>query len=94
MNNNKREEFYKEVMTALWGYLGDKLDIAVADISKDNVSEKLNERGISDNYTQEFLNIIELCEYAHFAPATEETRMQNVYNEAVKIINQLEQQLK
>lgn len=94
MNNNKREEFYKEIMTALWGYLGDKLDIAVADISKENVSDKLAERGVDDSDTQDFLNIIELCEYAHFAPATEETKMHNVYNEAVKIINQLEHKLK
>jgi hypothetical protein len=94
MNQNRREDFYKEIMIALWGYLGDKMDIPVAEISKENVTDKLNEKGIEDTYTARFLSIIELCEYAHFAPVTEETKMQNVYKEAVDIINQLEQKLK
>jgi hypothetical protein len=94
MQKSKREAFYKEVMTALWGYLGDKLDISVADLSKDNVSDKLKERAIEEKLTTNLIHIIELCEFAHFAPVTEETKMQNIYNEAVAIINQFEQKLK
>ena len=94
MQNNEREAFYKEVMSALWGYLGDKLDITAAELSKDNVSERLTEHMSEEKLTQDFLHIIELCEYAHFAPASEETQMQNIYKEAVTMINQFEQKLK
>lgn len=45
MKEGKKGEFYDEVLRALWGYAGDKLNMPVEQLSRDNVAEKLNEQG-------------------------------------------------
>ena len=34
-------EFYDEVLRALWGYVGDKLNMPVESLSRDNISQRL-----------------------------------------------------
>ena len=36
---NKKEAFYDEVLKALWGYISDKLNIPVSNLSKDYIEE-------------------------------------------------------
>ena len=45
MKENKKEEFYDEVLRALWGYLSDKLSIPQANLTKDNVETELAKYG-------------------------------------------------
>ena len=40
MADNKPGEFYDEVLRALWGYVGDKLNIPVEQLSHDNISPR------------------------------------------------------
>ena len=42
LKENKKEEFYDEVLRALWGYLSDKLSIPLANLTKDNVEAELD----------------------------------------------------
>ena len=42
MQENKPGEFYDEILRTLWGYVGDKLNIPVAQLSQDNIREKLS----------------------------------------------------
>ena len=94
MKNNQRELFYEELVKALWGYLSDKLGIPVAKLSKDNARVELLDKQVDEEYIEQILNIIDRCEYARYAPVTEETQMDTLYNDAIKVISKLQQKLK
>jgi len=94
LKNNLTSEFYKEVMVALWGYLSDKLNLPLAQLSKENVSLKLADRGLEPELTDTFLKIIEDCELAHFAPVEGSEQPLQIFDRAVDIINLFEQKLK
>jgi len=94
MKQGQREEFYEELVKALWGYVGDKLGIRVADLSKDNARNEMLDKNVEEEYIGQILNIIDRCEYARYAPVTEETKMDILYSDAIKIISKLQQKLK
>jgi hypothetical protein len=91
--NTGNEEFYTEVIKALWGYVGDKLDMDTANLSRESVSEGLAERNLNPDLTDKLLNIIDLCEYSHFAPADKENDPKKIYKYAASLILKLEQNL-
>lgn len=84
------EHFYDEVMRALWGYVADKLNLPVTELNKDNVSEKLQAKGVVESTTSEFLDILSECEFARFAPGDSNANMEHMYNSASEIIGKLE----
>ncbi|MDY6800947.1 MAG: BatD family protein [Bacteroidota bacterium] len=94
MKQNQREAFYEELVKALWGYISDKLGIPVAHLSKDTVREELLSKNIDNASIDRLLSIIDRCEYARYAPVTEETKMDTLYNDAIQVISKLQQKLK
>ncbi len=94
MKQNKNKEFYDEVLKAMWGYLSDKLNIPIADLSKDSSKEALISTKIDDTIMNRFYEIIDNCEYARYAPGDESTEMKKLYNDAIKIIMKLQQKLR
>ena len=75
LSENKKDAFYDEVLKALWGYISDKLSIPVSRLSKDNIEEKLRNHGVSEELIKEFLNALNDCEFARFAPGDENQAM-------------------
>jgi len=94
LKQEKKEDFYAEVLKALWGYLSDKLGIPVADLSKENLMEALNAKQIEDSMQKLFFDLVDTCEYAQYAPVSSESEMDKVYKEAGTIIGKLEQKLR
>ncbi len=94
IKQNQQEAFYEELVKALWGYISDKLGIPVANLSKDNARTEMINKQVEEEYIDQILNIIDRCEYARYAPATEETKMDTLYNDAIKVISKLQQKLK
>ncbi|MBN2612266.1 MAG: protein BatD [Bacteroidales bacterium] len=90
----KQDLFYEEVMKALWGYLGDKLIIPVADLSRDKSRELLQQRNADEKLISDFYTLLDSCEYARFAPDKGTADMQKLYTDAVLLISKLEQSLK
>jgi len=94
MKQNKREEFYEELAKGLWGYISDKLGIPIANLSKDSTREEMLNKKVDNDSISQFLSIIDRCEYARYAPVTEETKMNTLYSDAIQIISKLQQKLK
>ena len=94
MKQNKREEFYEELAKGLWGYISDKLGIPIANLSKDSTREEMINKKVDNDSISQFLSIIDRCEYARYAPVTEETKMNTLYSDAIQIISKLQQKLK
>lgn len=92
--DNKKEAFYDEVLKALWGYISDKLNIPVSRLSKDNVEEKLKNYGVSEELIKDFLNALNECEFARFAPGDENQAMDKVYSASVEVMSKMENSIK
>ena len=86
--------YYEELHKALMGYVSDKLMIPAADLSKDTVSEKLRERGVREETVAALMALFDKCEFARYAPSSEQAQMENEYNEAIEAISAIEGQMK
>jgi tetratricopeptide (TPR) repeat protein len=90
----KQSEFYDEVLRALWGYVGDKLNMPVAQLSRENISQQFSERGVDEATLSQFLGAIDECEYARYAPGDPRGNMNKVYDAAIQAIMKIEDFLK
>ncbi|MDO4164551.1 MAG: BatD family protein [Bacteroides sp.] len=91
---NKKDEFYDEVLKALWGYISDKLSIPVSRLSKDNIEEELRKYGVGDDLRKEFLDALNNCEFARFAPGDANQAMDKVYSASLEVISKMENSIK
>lgn len=94
LSENKKDAFYDEVLKALWGYISDKLNIPVSRLSKDNIEEKLRNHGVNDELIKEFLNALNDCEFARFAPGDENQTMDKVYSSSMEVMSKMENSIK
>ncbi len=91
---NKRDAFYNEVLTALNKYLSHKMNIPIADLSKDNISASLTQKGVSTDTVGKLMNTLNDCEYARYAPAAVEQDLNLVYNNTVTLIANIEDEIR
>ena len=77
------------MLRALWGYLSDKLTIPLSQLNRQNIVERLSEKGYSAEATSSIVNVLDECEMARYTPDSS-SRMDSVYDEGVKAINNLE----
>lgn len=87
-------EFYNEIAQALWGYVSDKFAIPLAELSMDSVHDKLANKAVDEGMIQAFIEVLNNCEYARFAPGNKDTTMDNIYKQGLDIISKIESQLK
>lgn len=94
MKANDRNSFYDEILTSLWGYLGDKLNIPVSELSRDNISGKLAMRDISDDDIQNLIKLLDDVEFEKYAPAAAASEMNEIYDKTISTMNSLEEGFK
>lgn len=93
MNSGNERAFYEEMHHALWGYMGDKLNISVAALTRESVRERLIKRGVTAELASKFSQIITHCDQAQYSPAAS-AQMGDIYIDAVDFISQIETQIK
>jgi len=94
MKANNAKGFFEEVLKALWGYMSDKLSIPVSELSQENIRQSINEKTVDKKLVEEFIELVDTCEYAQYAPAGESFLLEDVYLKAINIISKLEQEIK
>lgn len=94
MVQGKSNEFYDEVMRATWGYVSDKFSIPVSDLSRDTVSEQLQQRNVDEDVIKSLLEAIDECEFERYAPGDAAGNMQKTYDTAVTAITNIENAMK
>ena len=94
MKTGKDGEFYDEVMRALWGYVGDKLNISVDQLTRDNVSQQLSQYNVSEETIRQFVGALDECEFARYAPGDATGNMNKVYDAAITAITQIANTMK
>ncbi len=84
------DKFHEEMLRALWGYIGDKLSIPASQLTRQNVSEKLQSAGVGEDVIAPLMSIIDTCEMARYTPQKSDDEMQQIYDAATKAINAME----
>ena len=87
-------EFYDEVLRALWGYVGDKLNMPVESLSRDNISQRLTEREVSEANVSLFISALDECEFERYAPGDAKGNMNKTFNAAMTAIENIEDTMK
>lgn len=94
MRENRKNEFYDEMMRALSGYLADKLSIPTSELSKDKIGNTLRSRKVADKYVDQVIGLLDDCEFARYAPGDDTGRMDRLYYQAETVIGQIENSIK
>lgn len=88
-----QEKFYVEMSQALWGYIADKTGIERSKLSMDTVSETMRQKNVPEDLTQQFVDTLNSCEFARFAPGSAEEKMDDLYQKGIDVISKAEKVL-
>ena len=88
-----QEKFYVEMSQALWGYIADKTGIERSKLSMDTVSETMRQKNVPEDLTQQFVDTLNSCEFARFAPGSAEEKMDDLYQKGIDVISRAEKVL-
>ena len=94
LKSNRPEDFYEEVLKALWGYVGDKLNLPASELNKENVTEKLQAKGVDETLVRQLVELMNDCEFARYAPGDPTQTMDKIYAAATEVIDKMESSVK
>lgn len=94
LKQKQYDAFYDEVIRALWGYVSDKLTIPTSELTKENIAYKLSQKGVGEETNSLFIRTLDDCEFAKYAPGDKNKAMDQTYSAAIRIITQLENEIK
>ena len=94
MKAGDKKGFLDEILSSLWGYLGDKLNIPTSELSRDNITGELAMRDVSDEETKQLIRLIDDVEFEKYAPAASATEMNDIYDRTIEMMNSLEESFK
>ncbi len=92
LSENKGKEFYAEIAKAILGYLGDRLNLASASLTKEDLNRELGFKKFDNDQINQVLELLDTCDFARFAPASyEKSEMESFYQKAVSTLIGLEE---
>ena len=94
LKEHQKEAFYNEVLQAVWGYLSDKLSLPLSELTRDNVAVELAKYGASEDLVNLFMEILDTCEFAQYAPSQSDNAMDKLYADTVEAIGKMENTVK
>jgi hypothetical protein len=88
----KKEAFYEALERALHNYLKAKLGIETSEISKERITEILEDKKIAPTTIHQFIEVLKNSDFARYTPFTA-TQMKEEFERAKAVIVQLDKQL-
>jgi len=89
LKNRETDAFYEETLRALFGYVGDKLDIPVSQLSRESIADSLAGFGAGDDIIAKVVDVLDRCEMARYTPQTP-AMADEVFADTTRVINALE----
>lgn len=93
MSELKQSEFYDEILRTLWGYVSDKLNMPLEQLSRENISENLVKGGVKIDTIDKFMYALDECEFERYAPGDAKGNMDKTYSSAMAAITDIEESL-
>lgn len=81
--------FFDAISSALFGYLSDKLQIAVGDLNRDVIEQALAEASVGDTLRLELKKMLDECDMVRFAPGVVRSKAE-MLSSSEKLIESLE----
>lgn len=94
LKKEHNEKFYEEVLNALWGYLSNKLNLPSSQHNRNTVKEILKDKDIQEVLITEMNDLLDMCEFARYAPSAVTESNQAIYNRSVELISNLDDAIK
>lgn len=94
LKQNLYSAFYEELHKALLGYVADKLNMPLSSLSRENISEALSTRGVPAEQVDQFVGLLDACEFARYAPDSGTEAMSAHYDDALDVISSIDSNLK
>ena len=94
LKQNLYTAFYEELHKALLGFISDKLNIPVAELSRDRIAESLKEGNVEESSIDTFISILDACEFARYAPDAGHEAMEAHYKSALDVISSIDSNMK
>jgi tetratricopeptide (TPR) repeat protein len=94
LKQNLYTAFYEELHKALLGFISDKLNIPVAELSRERITEALKVGNVADKYIETFISILDACEFARYAPDAGHDAMAAHYDAALDVISSIDSEMK
>lgn len=89
MKSQQSDKFYEETLKAVWGYLSDKLSIPASQLTRQNIANELKDYGAPDELILRFIDVLDACEMARYAPTESENRLESIYQQASSAMNEM-----
>lgn len=94
LKQNLYTAFYEELHKALLGFISDKLNMPVSELSRDRIAESLKEENVDAALTETFIGILDACEFARYAPDAGHEAMEAHYKSALEVISSIDSNMK
>jgi hypothetical protein len=93
ISTDNRKQFYADLLSAIWGYLSDKLGIPISQLTRVNAIESLKAMNIDSSTIEKTIYLLDRCEYSSYSQAGAESSLQEIYNSAVALIRDIESKI-
>lgn len=94
LKQNLYTAFYEELHKALLGFISDKLNMPVAELSRDRISETLMSENVQQEHIDTFISILDACEFARYSPSSGYEAMEAHYTSALDVISSIDSSMK
>ena len=94
LKQNLYTAFYEELHKALLGFISDKLNMPVAELSRDRIAESLKDGNVEEAAVATFIGILDACEFARYAPDAGHEAMEAHYKSALDVISSIDSNMK
>lgn len=90
LKENLPGAFYEELHKALLGFVAGKLLMEPSELDKDKIREKLSACGVNGSDVEDFVGLLDECEFARFSPGDNAKNMDSHYELALKLISSID----
>ena len=90
LDAGKPEMVNAELARALWGYLGDKLNIPLSDLTKDKCNDTLRSHKVEEDIITELDLVLSATEYSRYSRSAEGESPDGLYRKASALIGKLD----
>ncbi|MGY6561262.1 MAG: BatD family protein [Luteibaculaceae bacterium] len=92
LKSGNKNQFYTELINALYGYFSNRFNIPVSELNRENIVANLQNNKISEEKIKETNEILDACEMAKFSPVAI-TENEKMYQKSLQHIINLEDAL-
>ena len=94
LKENLYTAFYEELHKALLGFVADKFGIEASGQDKETISARLGGAGVPQADVEEFVGLLDACEFARYAPDAGFEAMDAHYKSALELISAIDESMK